>query len=67
MIQRESPSLSCADVGTLRAAISPKLALHQVYGDKIESQSAMSSQEYHLICTACHHAVARFAHQEMQP
>ncbi len=67
MIQRKGPTLSCAGIGTLCAAISRKSALHQANGGKIESQSAMPGQKYHLMCTAFHHAAARFAHHKMQP
>ncbi len=45
MIQRENPTRLCADVGTLRAAISPIPALHQIYDGEIESRSAMTCRE----------------------
>ena len=67
MIQRENPTLSCADAGPLRAAVSPKSALYQVYDGKIENQSAMTCQKNQIICTACRHAFVRIAHQAMQP
>jgi len=67
MIQRENLTRLCADVGTLRAAISPKPALHQIYDGEIESQSAMPCQKNQPNCTPWRHAVVRFARQAMQP
>jgi len=67
MIQRENPTLFCADAGTLRAAISPESALHQVYGGKIESQSAKLCRENQLFCTACRHTVGCTERPPPQP
>ena len=67
MIQQENPTLACAGIGPVTAAISRNLILHKVYDRVKKCQSVTSSQENRHTCAGYRHSIARSARRPLQP
>ena len=52
MIQQENPTLACAGIGPVNAAISRNLILHKVYDRVKKCQSVRSSQKIDILTLA---------------